>query len=137
MTRINVGVEPSELCDQHLLAEYRELPRLWNFESKSAPPERFCLGKGHVLWCSQYPGMLHDRYSALVEEMHYRGFHVSYPFPPPGHGAGNRPSQAEIQRARALVLARIQERLTKMKRPRYTRRDPCKTSPSPTNSSAA
>jgi len=24
MTRINLGIHPSELCDQHLVAEYRE-----------------------------------------------------------------------------------------------------------------
>ncbi len=33
MTRINL-VPPSELCDQHLLAEYRELTRIPNLVAK-------------------------------------------------------------------------------------------------------
>lgn len=121
MTRINVGVSPHELCDQHLVAEYRELPRLWNFSSKSKPPSQFKLGAGHVLWCAQYQGMLHDRYVALVREMLDRGMHVSFPEPPESAAHGHRPSDTEIARARPIVLERIAERLSSMKRvPRWS-----------------
>jgi deoxyribonuclease (pyrimidine dimer) len=54
MTRINV-VAPRDLTDQHLLAEYRELPRVftlaqaWLDRGKpGALPERYALGTGHV-----------------------------------------------------------------------------------------
>jgi hypothetical protein len=121
MTRINVGVEPSELCDQHLIAEYRELPRLWNFQSKSKPPSNFKLGTGHVLWCVQYQGMLADRYVAIVQEMKARGFSVSYPEPPPGKINGRRPSLQAIQDARPIVLERLETKYKTMKKlPRWT-----------------
>lgn len=123
MTRINVGVEPFELCDQHLVAEYRELPRLWSFEAKSKAPSHFKLGAGHVLWCAQYQGMLADRFVALVAEMKARGFSVSYPEPPPGKLSGKRPSDKEIQAARPIVLERLEEKYRTMKNhPRWTRK---------------
>jgi deoxyribonuclease (pyrimidine dimer) len=65
MTRINV-VPPAELCDKHLLAEYRELPRVynlaiaWHYRGGNVDdlPAVYCLGKGHVsffydklMWC--------------------------------------------------------------------------------------
>lgn len=117
MTRINVGIDPSELCDQHLVAEYRELPRLWGLESDSAPPDEFKLGTGHVLWCAQYQGMLADRYIGLVSEMRRRGFHVSYPEPPSGAINGGRPKANEIEAARPIVLQRLTKKLSTMKRP--------------------
>ena len=124
MTRINVGVRASELCDQHLVAEYRELPRLWGMTSKTTPPTSFKLGRGHVLWCAQYQGMLHDRYVALVAEMHARGMRTTYPRPPAEAAAGRRPAAHELTAARVLVLERIEERLRTMRRPpRWTRPD--------------
>lgn len=120
MTRINVGIDPAELCDQHLLAEYRELPRLWNFKPKSQAPDSFRLGAGHVLWCAQYPGMLADRYSGLVREMLARNITVNYPHHPAGAELGARPADTELKRAATIVRARIQERLAGMKRARWT-----------------
>jgi hypothetical protein len=117
MTRINVGVDPCELCDQHLVAEYRELPRLWDFQTKSEAPKQFKLGQGHVLWCAQYQGMLADRYMALVMEMKARGFSVSYPEVPSGKLKGERCTDKEIQDAREIVLERIYERYKTMKKP--------------------
>lgn len=122
MTRINVGVPPTELCDQHLRAEYRELPRLWNFCSKSKPPAQFKLGTGHVLWCAQYRGMLYDRYTIIVKEMKARGFNVSFPEAPAAAALGARPSPAEIKRAGVIVRKRIADRISTMKRPaRWTK----------------
>ena len=123
MTRINVGIDPEELCDQHLLAEYRELPRLWDFKPKSKPPEHFKLGPGHVLWCSQFKGMLADRFTMIVSEMRARGMTVNYPDHPPGAEVGARPSDEEIARAAPIVRQRISERLDSMKtKPRWTKR---------------
>ena len=120
MTRINVGIEPAELCDQHLIAEYRELLRAFGYEGRTlAGP--FRLGRGHVIWCSQYPGTLADRYRGLVQEMRYRGFAVSYPEP---RGDGVQAAPELVLAARPVVMSRIVERLTGMARPpRWTRRD--------------
>lgn len=78
MTRINL-VKVEELSDQHLIAEYRELPRCLkqNVNIKDAP-ERYTLGKGHVKWASMYPKFLLDRYSKIIKEMEYRGFNARY-----------------------------------------------------------
>ena len=122
MTRINVGIFPEELCDKHLVAEYRELPRLWNFHPKSSPPDHFVLGKGHMLWCVQFPGMLYDRFVGLVNEMRFRGFTVNYPSPPEWARNGKRPNQLEIDKARVIVMDRLKERMINMKSIRYTKR---------------
>jgi len=55
MTRINV-VHPRELVDKHLLAEYRELPRVfalahsWWMQggNPNKLPIQYTLGEGHV-----------------------------------------------------------------------------------------
>ena len=52
MTRINL-VPPEELCDQHLLAEHRELTRIPNAVAKGkyhlkGQPAEYKLGEGHV-----------------------------------------------------------------------------------------
>ena len=78
MTRINL-VSPVELSDQHLIAEYHELPRVLkqNINTTNAP-KRYCLGKGHVKWAKSRSLFLHVRYLELVNEMLYRGFKVNY-----------------------------------------------------------
>ena len=53
MTRINVGILPSELTDKHLLAEHREIKRIPNCIVKgkynmNGIPDKFKLGTGHV-----------------------------------------------------------------------------------------
>lgn len=78
MTRINL-VPVEELSDQHLIAEYRELPRAvkQNFDLTNAP-KKYVLGRGHVKWAAQYPGFLINRFYNLCNEMKYRGFIVNF-----------------------------------------------------------
>jgi deoxyribonuclease (pyrimidine dimer) len=123
MTRINIGIEPHELCDKHLLAEYRELPRIWRARLVSKAPPNFKLGPGHVLWCAQYPRTIADQFSALVAEMLHRGWSPSF-LTPPAHAAASpvRAPAQEIARARPLLQARIRERLATMPGATWTRR---------------
>lgn len=139
MTRVNIGVPPSELCDQHLLAEYRELPRCVAHTKRAIQedrgPREFCLGTGHVLWCARNPDLLVKRFNEIVGELWSRGFRPSY---------GILPGDAEFRYmvdicclnreeveeerinsyARPIVIARLQERLKTMKvKPRWTRRE--------------
>ncbi len=90
MTRINV-VPVEELTRQHLIAEYRELPRLFNLvvkaqarglkpESKTIP-EAYCLGKGHCLFFYNKVWWLYRRFFQLVEEMKRRGYEPTYLVP--------------------------------------------------------
>ena len=83
MTRINL-VNPKELTDQHLVAEYREIfmvgsslqrsmkSKSWNKTIKNIPKE-FTLNKGHVTFFYNKGKYLDLRYTKLVNEMKRRG----------------------------------------------------------------
>jgi deoxyribonuclease (pyrimidine dimer) len=80
MTRINV-VPVQELSRQHLVAEYREIVRVFalarkaqysNFERKQ--PTEYTLGTGHVLYFYDKLGYIKQRYTELIDEMHTRGY---------------------------------------------------------------
>ena len=83
MTRINI-IPVSELTDQHLIAEYREitmvpaaLMRTLNSKSglnKQKIGNKFTLNKGHVYFFYDKGLYLYNRYDNIVEEMILRGF---------------------------------------------------------------
>lgn len=90
MTRINL-VEPSELHYKHLVAEYRELPRIfklaedasirgWSSTDKRIPSS-YRLGSGHVTFFYNKLGWLSKRFSSLVIEMQRRGYNPTYTKP--------------------------------------------------------
>jgi hypothetical protein len=78
MTRINL-VEPHQLTDKHLMAEYRELPRIFTAviklqEQGKTPadvdiPDHYVLGKGHVKFFYDKIKWLNRRYEKLYEEL--------------------------------------------------------------------
>ena len=81
MTRINVGIQPDELTDKHLLAEHREIKRIPNCVAKGkynmdGIPKRFKLGKGHVKFFYDKLAYLKHRYFKLYIECLKRGFKV-------------------------------------------------------------
>jgi len=86
MTRINFGVPVNTLCDQHLIAEYRELPRAralaekWLAKGRPGPqiPEAPTLGTGHVRYFYDKGAMLRARWLALVQECQIRGIRVQH-----------------------------------------------------------
>lgn len=79
MTRINV-VNPQELSDQWLLAEYRELPRVIKQDISIADaPEKYKLGAGHVKWAKKHAYWTMDRYFRICDEMEHRGFKINNP----------------------------------------------------------
>ena len=83
MTRINL-INPKELTDQHLIAEYREITMIpaalkRTINSKSGLilrkiPTKFTLNKGHVKFFYNKGEYLFIRYQLLVKEMEKRGF---------------------------------------------------------------
>ena len=83
MTRINL-VNPSELTDQHLIAEYREifmvggsLNRTLNSKvgyREDRVPKQYTLNTGHVYFFYNKGKYLHNRYHELIDEMKRRGF---------------------------------------------------------------
>lgn len=78
MTRINV-IPPSELSDQHLVAEYRELPRVLKQNINiCGAPACYVLGTGHMRWACRFWKFTYDRFFKICEEMHFRGFAVNF-----------------------------------------------------------
>lgn len=83
MTRINVGVHPSELPDKLLLAEHREIKRIPNAIKAGrynlvGIPDQFTLGTGHVKFFYNKQEYLHKRYVLIHRECIKRGFQVQY-----------------------------------------------------------
>lgn len=82
MTRINL-VDPSTLHQKHLLAEYRELPRVFKLAEAAQnrgikiPPE-YVLGPGHVTFFYNKLGFLAQRFQAIVAECQKRGFNIAH-----------------------------------------------------------
>jgi deoxyribonuclease (pyrimidine dimer) len=78
MTRINL-VPVEELSDQHLIAEYHELPRIVKQKiSIDGAPKEYRLGKGHMKWARLHLLFTLSRYRGLCYEMEHRGFTVNH-----------------------------------------------------------
>lgn len=87
MTRINL-VSPSQLTDKHLMAEYRELPRIFTSVVKLQDqgksqwdveiPSKYVLGKGHMKFFYNKLGWLKERYESLYRELIRREFDLNH-----------------------------------------------------------
>ena len=82
MTRINL-IPPADLTDQHLLAEYRELPRALPLAAAAlargdlSGPPRFTLGTGHVRYFYPRTHWLCARHADLTAELLARGVNLT------------------------------------------------------------
>lgn len=86
MTRINI-VPVESLTREHLIAEYRELPRIFALAHKailsSKPwtdrqPKSYTLGIGHMLFFYDKLLFLSERHKQLTQEMLNRGYKPSF-----------------------------------------------------------
>jgi deoxyribonuclease (pyrimidine dimer) len=83
MTRINC-IPVQELSGPHLVAEYRELPRVFALARKAlergsfSQPTTYTLGKGHVIFFYTRLGYLANRHAELIAEMKRRGYKPSF-----------------------------------------------------------
>lgn len=85
MTRINT-VPPNLLTNKHLMAEYRELPRIFTAVRKLVDkglkpsdldiPKSYRLGAGHVTFFYDKLWWLTCRFSDIFNELKRRGFKV-------------------------------------------------------------
>lgn len=123
MTRINC-IPPAELTPAHLVAEYRELPRIFGLvrsaitrgERPDDPrnPKVYRLGSGHMRFFYPRLGWLLARQRALIAEMLARGYSPGFADPEgliagiPAEWLGDWQPDAAAQ---ALNRARIIERL--------------------------
>ena len=83
MTRINSAIPVKNLTDEHLLAEHREIKRLSSCLAKAIKsgsihkiPEKFTLGKGHVLFFLDKMSFIRQRYVEIYNECTIRGMNV-------------------------------------------------------------
>lgn len=119
MTRINC-VPVAELSGPHLIAEYRELPRVFALAEKAAArgvfsqPPNYTLGKGHLLFFYTRLGYLARRHAKLIEEMKRRGYkptfsgikRADFPFIPDSYWNDWHPTKEAL----ALNRQRIKDR---------------------------
>lgn len=126
MTRINV-VPPEWLCDQHLLAEYRELTRIPSAVVSSrygieGQPADYKLGAGHVKFFLDKLEFLKKRYAALAEELRARGFKAEDRWPAEADGAsGCWKDYAPTREAMLANVERIAKRMPELCRFRSKR----------------
>ena len=124
MTRINC-IPPSELTRQHLVAEYRELPRVFGMvlgmvergvtdPSLAVIPPTYRMGTGHMKFFVDKLGYLVKRQKALIAEMQARGYQPNHTDPdsllaniPVSYHGDWEPTDEAL----AISRARIQERL--------------------------
>lgn len=124
MTRINL-IDPTELLDQHLIAEYREIRLLTQnmrriFASKSGGnkdriPKQFTLNKGHVIFFLDKGKYIHNRYQLLQAEMRKRGFtpqheQIDISVWPEGYFNDWQPSEADKEIVRDRIRLRVSQR---------------------------
>lgn len=81
MTRINV-IPVEELTDQHLMAEYRELPMVPAAARRSKPEgykhtTKYTLNQGHVKFFYDKKQFLMNRWLDLIKELFDRGFAIA------------------------------------------------------------
>lgn len=135
MTRINLGIGIRELCDQHLIAEYRELPRIWRMLTdaiaRNTDPETgeptgfiwipgaFTLGEGHMAYFQDKGGFLHIRWMGLRAEMVCRGMIPNmewrqWPASFRGHCLTQDIPNDRVMQGRLQLIRRINERLASM-----------------------
>lgn len=124
MTRINC-VPPEELCREHLVAEYRELPRVFALAAKAyhkrdkfVAPAQYTLGPGHVKFFYSKLAYCFDRFMSLRSEMLRRGYKPNYERPPIAEflTVGNdwwqdwQPDAAALELNRARILERTTQK---------------------------
>lgn len=119
MTRINL-VDPKTLSLRHLVAEYRELPRVFGLVAKRLEsgksfddiPSTYTMGPGHVRFFYNKLKFLADRQASLIREMLARNYAPSYTAYPPLDAYPEElvqdwtPSEIDV----AVSRARIDER---------------------------
>jgi deoxyribonuclease (pyrimidine dimer) len=124
MTRINI-IPPSELLDQHLIAEYREIRLLTASIRRSRMsktgldkkriPKQFTLNSGHIRFFWDKGTYIAARYKALQDEMRKRGFEPQFPeidedVWPEGFKNDWQPSEKDFAVIRERITLRVSQK---------------------------
>lgn len=125
MTRINL-IPVQELADQHLLAEYRELPRVFGSVRTHAQNKKttkdfnirkeFILGNGHCTFFYDKLYYLQQRHICIVQECIRRNINVTLTEVndisdiPEQFCNDYIPSESEIRTSRARIVEQVQKK---------------------------
>lgn len=112
MTRIN-SVPVRELTDQHLLAEFREITRVYKLAQHLDDYGKYKMGEGHVKFFYNKGKYLAMRTDELYKECKKRGFDVQkklYKSHPAGLNEHWFPTDLDRDICRARIMDRINER---------------------------
>ena len=77
--RLNIGIDPSKLSDEHLYAESRELKfmpayfKRYGMSGVGRVPEKFALAPGLILFFAYKPTYTLSRYKKVLKECWRRG----------------------------------------------------------------
>ena len=135
--RCNVGINPKYLLDQHLIAEYRELPmvvgslRVNGWEIKSDIPQKFGLGQGHINFFKIRLLYLCKRHKEVIKECDRRDFNctsliMNHLFYPIDYCSDWKPTIEDSLVIRNRIVEKIWDRYHK--NPRFWRHNRCKLS---------
>lgn len=117
MARVNSGLDPKHLSDQHLVAESVEITmitgglRLHKYQIKGVIPKEFPMGKGHINFFKNKLLYLSIRLAEVNAEMVRRGFKPGTyidleEFPEELHGAWN-PQWKDSKMLRERIVDRL------------------------------
>ena len=118
MTRINV-IDPRKLTDQHLMAEYRELPRVFALSGAAIDrnvkvPKNYTMGAGHVKFFYDKTPWLAQRHSLIVNELKRRGYNLGFTLslvPVEGYPPSNwSPSLVDVEVNMERLRLRLREK---------------------------
>lgn len=124
MARVNVGVNPIYLADQHLIAESVEITmitggfRKHGYVIKSQAPLKFSFGKGHINFFKDKLLYLDKRLQDVNDEMHRRGFNASTSIKDVLQEAPSRfvndwhPTQVDTAEIRQRIASRLVNRVS-------------------------
>lgn len=80
MARVNSGINPKYLSDQHLIAESVEITMITGalrkdgYKIKGQIPDKYCLGKGHINFFKPKICYLKQRLESVNIEIYRRGY---------------------------------------------------------------
>lgn len=128
MTRINSAIKPISLTDQHLIAELRELPRIFTLVSNCKNlnsikiSNNFKLGTGHVTFFYDKTNFLLMRHKLLRDE-YYNRYNKIWPYIPDFPIIENQREYIPKYEDFIILKDRISERLLNSKQiPKYYRK---------------
>lgn len=120
MTRINSAIQVNRLTDEHLLAEHREIKRLPYCLEKAIQsgsinhiPEKFALGKGHVLFFLNKLNFILYRYKdihfeCVMRNLKVQNYEHNWDNISEQYMVGHKPTKEEYD----LLIDRITKRIS-------------------------